>query len=366
MKWLDSASRESLAMSMVCPKCNASFEQRIQCPTCSVRLLYQAAPRSAAPGLPGQAQWQHTPFGRIFVGLLLAQGLYHGLQQLCTAGLLATSAESSKEVWATLFGLVLLQGLQAVGLLVGGMLAGAGQRRGMLIGTVLGILFCLILFVIDLLSSRRLTSFAALGEAATWNSVTGYGQPLLLIALSAMGGLMGSLVWRPLPTLTVPGVDKRGSLGLSGRRKPGLFDGPIAWGRVAFGVGLVVAGNCWANVILKFALDSSEGTLTISSRLQAHLVTMEICALAAVIGSALAGATTLNGLKQGLCVGVVATVTLLSVQMQSSHPAANKMIFTALSTLGLSMAGGWFGGHLFPPVYAPVRRKVHAPSVSVP
>ena len=32
-------------MAMVCPQCNGSFEQRLNCPGCNVRLLYQAPTR---------------------------------------------------------------------------------------------------------------------------------------------------------------------------------------------------------------------------------------------------------------------------------------------------------------------------------
>src|SRR5262249_15604951 len=125
-------------MSMVCPQCNGSFNQRLNCPMCGVRLLYQAG-RQAPGGGPGQSgQWQNTPWGRILVGLLLAQGLYYGLRQLCDAGMLVASDDTSHGIWKTLFGLILLQGLQALGLLVGGIFAGSGQRRGLLLGTVVG------------------------------------------------------------------------------------------------------------------------------------------------------------------------------------------------------------------------------------
>jgi hypothetical protein len=326
--------------------------------------LYQASIRPSPAELPGQGgQWQHTPYGRIFVGLLLAQGLYHGLQQLCTAGLLAVSSESSREVWATLFGLVLQQGLQGFALLVGGILAGSGQRRGMLIGTVLGILNCCVLLVIDRFGPKQLTPYGVVGDAHSFTIVAGYGQPLLLTAFGAVGGLIGSLIWKPLPTLTVPTENggKKAGVDLSQPKRPHLLAGQVAWVRVALAIAMVVAGNIWANVILKFLLDSSEGKLTISSRLQAQLVTMEICALAALIGSSFAGATTTNGLKQGLVVGVGATSILLGIQLGGTLPVADKMIYTGLSTMALALAGGWFGGHLFPPILGRSRRRVHAP-----
>src|SRR3989442_1640852 len=43
----------ALVMSMVCPKCNGSFEQRLQCPACNVRLLYQAPSRRRGESAEG-------------------------------------------------------------------------------------------------------------------------------------------------------------------------------------------------------------------------------------------------------------------------------------------------------------------------
>ena len=69
------------AMAMVCPQCASSYEQRLQCPTCNARLLYD--PRGPKPAARSSAvRWQQTPWGRILIGLVLAQGLYFGLQHL--------------------------------------------------------------------------------------------------------------------------------------------------------------------------------------------------------------------------------------------------------------------------------------------
>src|SRR5579864_398239 len=100
-------------MAMVCPQCYSSFEQQLDCPTCGVRLHYQA-------GQAGDDRWQQTPWGRILVGLLLAQGLAHGLQMFTTAWLLAN--EEGSTLWTTPWGLLLLYGLQGISLLIGGMI----------------------------------------------------------------------------------------------------------------------------------------------------------------------------------------------------------------------------------------------------
>jgi hypothetical protein len=189
--------------------------------------------------------------------------------------------------------------------------------------------------------------------------VTAYGEPLLLTAFGAVGGLLGSLIWKPLPALPLPGPvgDRKATVKFARQAKPSLFAGPVSWIRVVLGTAVVVGGALWANVILSFVLQASEGRLTIHSRLQAQLVTLEICALAVLIGSCLAGATTRNGLKQGLNVGLASSAVLLGFSLGAAHVSVNELIFKSLSTSFLALAGGWFGGQLFPPVIHAARRK---------
>jgi hypothetical protein len=68
--------------------------------------------------------------------------------------MLAMSDDASRDVWKTLFGLILLQALQSFGLLVGGVFAGAGQRRGMLLGTVVCVWNCIVFIALDHFSGR--------------------------------------------------------------------------------------------------------------------------------------------------------------------------------------------------------------------
>src|SRR5437762_56453 len=115
-------------MAMVCPRCHAAFDQRLECPHCDVRLAYQDGPARSGWGLFSSGGWQQTPWGRILIGLLLAQGLYYGLRHLCVAGLLASGLVESETVWASVEGQLLIQGLQVVSLFIGAVFAGAAQR----------------------------------------------------------------------------------------------------------------------------------------------------------------------------------------------------------------------------------------------
>jgi hypothetical protein len=286
---------------------------------------------------------------------MLALGLYYGLNQLFTAGLLAAGEGTTPDLETTLLGLLLQQGLQGLSLLVGGVLVGAGQRRGFFLGAVLGLWCGMVLMVVGQLHPQPVG--ATLDSSLSLTAVTTYGQLALLAAFGAMGGLIGGLVWKPLPALPLPGAPVEPAKALVKTPRKSLFDGPVVWTRAVMGVVVTVCGATWASAILKVLQKALEDQIQFDSHFQQQLVTLEICALAILIGSALAGATTPNGLKQGLLVGLGATGILLGIELSSDAPSLDKILYTALSTSFLSLAGGWFGGQLFPPIVAPSLRK---------
>lgn len=285
----------------------------------------------------GPSSWQHTPWGRILVGLLVAQGLCYGLQQFFTAGLIAATGETEGDnVWSTLTGLLLLQGLQLIGLLAGGTLVGAGQQRGLLYGALVGIWNGILFLVLHG------------GSWSEYSVVTLYGQPILQMAFGAVGGYIGQFIWPPPPMLETSGPAVRQARPT--RKSPSPLDGPIVWWRVLMGAVVAVGGNLWARVILDLVVDTSRGKLSVTSHLEDQLLTYEIIALALFFGSALAGATTSNGLKQGMAVGILAATILLGFKIGGTAFHLESMLFEMLLTLGMSLAGGWFGGQLFPPL----------------
>src|SRR5262249_54486277 len=155
------------------------------------------------------------------------QGLGHGLQMLCTAGVLATSEVSSRTVWGTLFGLVLLQALHALSLVVGAGVTAAGQRRGLFLGGVVGLTSGCLFLAAQLLQRERPLDANA------------FGEPLLALVFGALGGLLGSTIWRPLPALRIPGLSADKARPRPALTAPSALDGPIAWGRVLMGLGVV-------------------------------------------------------------------------------------------------------------------------------
>ncbi len=337
-------------MSMVCPQCKQNHDQLLECPQCKVRLLYQAPTLQPAPATPredregGEGQWQQTPWAKLVAGLLLAQGLYYGFYNLTLAGL-SLGGDGAESVWRTLGGLVLSHGLQAIGLVIGGALAGAGQRNGAWYGCALG------------LANGVITMFVQRRElqAAAPLQVLVYALPLLHMAVGSLGGLIGAMIWRPtplLPALDVTPVPGSGTSLFSTH----LLSGPIHFWRICVGVLVVVVGVGWSSAILQSVLEFSGGALNITSHLQAKLVSWEIAALAALLGSGFAGANTFNGFKQGLFVGIGASVIVGTLQMAGPKFAPETLMLTVGGIVLLTVAGGWFGCQLFPPVLQGRRR----------
>ena len=334
-------------MSMVCPTCKKAYQLAMTCPACKVRLLYQAQSLKGGnleDSDPG-AHWQQTPWGRMIVGLVLAQGLSFGLQQLLTAWLLASGDDGSKQVWATLWGLALLHSVQGLSLLFGGALTGAGQHRGMLYGAFVGLVNGLIFLVVQRQSGEVLNDLAL------------FGQPLLHMVFGGLGGLIGQQIWKPLPRVKLPEdlspppppviVPAKGLLFLTG---------PVHLVRIFVGSAFVVTGVLFSGKILEFVINTGQGKLSLSSHLQAQLVAWEIAGLVIVIGSGLAGATTFNGLKQGLCVGVASSLIYIGTQLANPKANLESVLFMLITMIGFGLIGGWFGGQLFPPVARSRRR----------
>jgi hypothetical protein len=328
---------------MFCPQCNRSFDKHLLCPVCGARLTFHT--NVGATGGGDDEPWQQTPWGRLLVGLLVAQGLAQALRQVTTAGL-AVSGNGADSVWSTLMGLVLWHILQGMSLIVGGALAGAGQNRGVIYGCVVGLINGLI--------------FLAMQQRDLLIETEMIGELSMHLAFGGLGGLIGRMIWKPLPTVKLAIAPEHQGKGSARPSEEHAFSGPIAWVRVLAGSVMVIAGTVWAQSIMLFVVDASQGTLSISTHLQAQLVSWEISALATLMGAAFAGATTRNGLKQGLCVGLGAAIMLIGIQLGDPKVNLDHLIGTIASTLVLCLAGGWFGCQLFPPVSSQPRHRIDA------
>lgn len=332
-------------MAMVCPQCNSTYEQRWQCPQCETRLLFHDI-----RGLPERSserplRWLQRPWGRIFLGLLLAQGLFYGLRHFVTAGLMAAQGrEAVEQMWTATSGILLLQSVQMFALLVGAVFAGAGQRSAAFLGGMVGAWNGVFSVLLPPGPAQALTMIAL------------FGQPLLQAVMGAAGGWFGAAMWKPLHSTTIvdaPQPRRRAFL----RPNMDLFSGPVSWVRVVVGAILAVAGTLTATLLFEKILDISHGSLGTTDELQDRLITLEIKALALLFGGALAGATTRNGPKQGLCVGLASTVILIGIEMNFIERWLPLAGLTAVAAVTLSLAGGWFGSQLFPPILRRRRQR---------
>jgi hypothetical protein len=314
-------------MSAVCSQCSLAYDTPGPCPRCAT---------SAATTHGGGPRWQQTSWGRLLIGLILAQGLFYGLRHLLTGILLAASGSNPDELWESIAHLLLLQAFQMLALFVGGMMAGGGQHQGLFLGVMVG-------------GWNGMLSVLFRQNPAQELTVVGlYGQPLLHAFFGALGGWVGSLIWKPIP-VGVPAnlLPQRKK---APRPKVSPFAGKISWFRVFLGTTFAVAGTLSASLLFKKMIDVAAGELATSHEMQDRIITWEIKALAVILGGALAGATATNGFKQGILVGLFATVILIGAQASQTEAVPEMAFWTTISTFSLGMAGGWFGGQLFPPV----------------
>jgi hypothetical protein len=281
-------------------------------------------------------RWQQTAWGRVLIGLGLSQGLFYGLRQLLTGVLGGLTGTSPDQVGDLVHAVLVLQAMQVVAVLIGCLFTDAGQERGALLGLIVGGWNGALLMLFQ--NSQGATVISA------------YGLPLLHATLGTVAGWVGSAVWKPIPSHPVPP-------NLQGQRKPaarqpnvGLLSGPVKWGRILVGIALAVLGTRSSALLFERLIDVGDGKLGTTSEMQDLLITWEIQALALLLGGVFAGATAVNGIKQGLIVGFAAGFILVNVHTPFLHKGVEMSGLALLSCVSLCVVGGWFGGQLLPPV----------------
>lgn len=334
--------------------------------------------------LKGKNRWQQTTWGRLLIGLILAQGLYIALSQMAWALMMLFGDRAAVTAWReSLGGLLLKQFFQGISVVAGGIVAGAGMRRAVRNGTIVGLYNGFLFLVYDAFLSKQPNLMGLIG------------QPLLQIAFGTLGGYLGRVIWAPAQPIvslrssrpvSLEGEREVGTATLDTaglapiplpepRKKPNPFTGQIYWVRVAIGVCIVVAGSVSAEMLLnRYILDPNRPglDLRLETKEQSQFITWEISVLAMIFGGAFAGANTYNGPLQGIIVGMIATTVLIAnifqTGMGGNADAAHtlglsflgiklnsiflQIVGTILSVMPLSIVGGWFGGQLLPPVLA--------------
>jgi hypothetical protein len=261
-------------------------------------------------------------------------------------------------------------GIQAVSLMAGALVTGVGQRRGIMFGALVGLLSGLL--VLSGIFCGVVGNFAAsfgtqlFTPGAPIRNIVMYALPILHVLCGALGGLIGSAFWRPLPEVgefsaagLVPGhqvpprIVRRPA---SDRPRNFSWKGPIRWGRVFIGTAVAVVGAVYTSAAIDWIVKVSEGSINVTTILEDQVSFAEFFSLAIMLGGCIAGASTKNGLKQGSCVGLASAVVLASL-FRAGYFASGPQLYPIISTLFLGPVGGWFASELLPPVVAPQYRR---------
>jgi hypothetical protein len=281
----------------------------------------------------------------VVVGTLAALGLAVGLGEFAAGW--AAAFDAGPAGWAG-------QGGRAAAVAFGGLLAGVGLRRGFPTGAAAGGLGGAAFVLAD-------------GPPA---EPVLYALPMLSAVLGGLAGMLGAWVWAaPVPVaLPAPELSpRRSSIRLAADPPPGR--GPaVAWFRVAAGAALIAAGVGLAEEARVKAQRNSGGLLRVDNRGQGRLLSLQLAALAGLAGGAVAAAGTGAGLRQGGLAGAVAAAGVVGMALSRGElpvPAAvaldrlgvaagpddpAALAVVAAGVAGLGLAGGWFGGVLFPPL----------------
>lgn len=328
-------------MAMVCAQCGQTFHgQERKCPKCDLLLLHQQhgvqQPDDTMPPADPRNRWQQTPWGRIVVSVLIAQGFAYCIQQMCSAWLQAAGEGAT---WYTPTGMLWLNLVNIVPLFFAAVLAGANQERGATSGGLVGLWSGLI--------------FIGLHRAAfgmVLDPVTFFAQPFVHMVVGLAGGLVGNRIWQPVPIYSLK--EDVGSSGMLPRPARKLFKGPISVVRILIGAAIAVAGAVFARQLLDEVLRQGHGMFRISSDAKwiERMIVYQIIGLAAFVGGVVAGSASRNGFKQGVFGGVLAAALFCSVQLANSKSVLEVTIFTTAGVLLLCTLGGMFGSTLFPPL----------------
>jgi hypothetical protein len=351
-------------MLTLCPQCNSTFEGSKQCPRCGCQLQHfngQPGAKATHPFFQMVVRLQQTLEGRIFVSVLLVLALSYGLLSLCRTSLQGLNAESGGVPLDPLAKLSLFLAMQALAVLTGAALSGVGQRRGFVFGAMVGALNGL-LIVWGLLTGL----FGLLFPAFTTEPLTPgtHSYPIALLALPALlticgavGGFLGSVIWKPAPDLTLvlfPG-GKPGTPGWNPRRPeinsdPGAMEGPVALKKVVVGTVVAFLGGGWTDSLIDAILALSEGHMKITTDTDNLLAYVVVFSFSILTGGFIAGAGRFNWMKQGGCVGIGAALTLALLFWNGVAQHSVSVVYPIIATLCLGPIGAWFGSEIMPPV----------------
>jgi hypothetical protein len=318
-------------------------------------------------------RWHQTPPGRLFAGLLLSLGVGYGLLELGAAAIMLLARETGTQPLPPAVGWSVLLGLSGLAVLLGALFAAIGARHGKTYGLVIGLLSGGI--AVAAVQSGSFQTLAApylssqpqspaapvpgLEDSPLGNNLR-YALLTLFVVCGLVGGGIGAGIWQIPSRLVLPqlssGDERLAAAGNAvyrgGPGKPGAspWTGPIAPVRVMLGIAVAAGLAMIYKPIIGVITAFGDPYIKIGTGAEEALAIKEICALAMMLGACLAGATTTNGLKQGLVVGIgagFAQAMILAAILRVPN-AGDHVFFIMLSALFLAPLGGWFGSGLMP------------------
>jgi hypothetical protein len=345
-------------MRKVCPQCQASFADQFFCPNCGIEMLDIPDRSAVITGPTGKGALHganRSTAQRLFAGIILGQALYYGMRQLATAFLLAGGLG---HWWSSSGGQVTMPILQMIAVLLGGLVAGAGNIRSTVSGAAVGLINALLFIGAQYALHSRPSEPQLL---AGW---------LVCIVLASAGAALGRWFWPALEDWpnAMP-VKNEQSKEKKRKAKTEARYTPISWFRILGGSVLAVGCTVWAGPIRDLLIHSGGGMFSIDSHLQAQFIAWVISALAMLIGGAFAGAVSHGGMRHGFLVGILASVGVFVIHMQVIHevlPAEHffaelvqlpdsdtptvgrTVLFLITNTMLLGTLGGVFGNALLP------------------
>lgn len=358
-------------MAMVCPQCRTTYENNLTCPKCNVRLAYFSQRGGDPEALTGDEKWHQTPAGRAFAGVIFALGLSYGLLQGTTSLLHFFGYGVDRVQLSPTLRLMLFYVLQVPAVLAGAMLAGAGRRKAVAFGALVGIVTGGIVLVglrtgalrpivqpyanAWLFPPENVRPGQFLGmDISLWTVLA--VLPLHLIA-GAVGGLITRFIFTPPPDVGMPVLlpsEPGQMLGTSKKvRLPPMRNlqgkgSSIAWAQALVGVVCAIAAVYHRNLLVRFIQDASEQLIKIESPDQVLLINGTIVGLAIFLGGAIAGAGRANGFTQGIMVGIAGGMGQIAF-LQNQFAGQTQIFYAVLGAIFLAPLGGYFGCTLLPP-----------------
>ena len=249
-------------------------------------------------------------------------------------------------------------GGQRLAVIFGAVVAAAGRTGGFLFGTAVG----------GVCGTLFLASELIAGAPA--RDLVLYIQPLVLICIGGVAGVLAARVWGSVPILDMPVVDRNKLSSAQFAFAEGKDKGrPTSLVRVLAGAMIMVAAVAVSDKFRSGAQKYSGGLLRVNSVGQGQFLTWQIAVLGMLAGGATAAAGTGAGIRHGVLAGSLGAVGVLGLTASLGEPLGPVAYWLSTLSLGtlpyndpaavtaavsgvllLGILGGWLGGTLFQPL----------------